>query len=106
MELIVFYIFKCRDGDEIRLKQYAGILVIEFWDDLIYNMDTGKAVSCVPDHCQHARVDAETWRGRPVGISRFISNISGFIPSRTQWSSNDALIVWGNVSGRFIGPIK
>ena len=23
-----------------------------------------------------------------------------------QWSSNDALIVWWNVSGRFIGPIK
>ena len=23
-----------------------------------------------------------------------------------QWSSNDALIVWRRVSGRFIGPIK
>ena len=23
-----------------------------------------------------------------------------------QWSSNDALIVWWNVSGRFLGPIK
>ena len=53
MELIGFYIFKCRDGDEIRLKHYAGILVIEFWDDLIYNMDTGKAAVCEPDHCQY-----------------------------------------------------
>ena len=32
MEFIitVFYIFKCHHGDEMRLKHYAGILVIEF----------------------------------------------------------------------------
>ena len=36
MELIGFYIFKCHHGDEMRLKQYAGILVIECWADLIY----------------------------------------------------------------------
>ena len=30
MEFIGFYIFKCHHGDEIRLKHYAGILVIEF----------------------------------------------------------------------------
>ena len=30
MEFIVFYIFKCHQGDKIRLKHYAGILVIEF----------------------------------------------------------------------------
>ena len=28
MEFIGFYIFKCHHGDEIRLKHYAGILVI------------------------------------------------------------------------------
>ena len=41
MEFIGFYTFKCHQGDEIRLKHYAGILLIEFWDDLIYNMDMG-----------------------------------------------------------------
>ena len=30
MEFIGFYIFKCHDGDEIRVKHYAGIIVIEF----------------------------------------------------------------------------
>ena len=30
MEFIVFYIFKCHNGQEIRLKHYAGMVVIEF----------------------------------------------------------------------------
>ena len=37
MEFIGFNIFKCPHGDEMRLKHYAGILLIEFWADLIYN---------------------------------------------------------------------
>ena len=30
MEFVGFNIFKCHPGEEIRLKHYAGILVIEF----------------------------------------------------------------------------
>ena len=77
MEFIVF----CK----IRVKHYAGILLIEFWADLMYNMDTGKAAVCEPDHCQPHRVEAKVARpaGGPVGMSQFISNISGFIPSHT-----------------------
>ena len=59
MGFIGFYIFKCRDGDEIRLKHYAGILVIEFWADLMYNMDTEEAAAGVPDHCQPYRLEAK-----------------------------------------------
>ena len=67
MEFISFYIFKCHHGDEMRLKQYAGILLIECWADLIYNMDTGKAAVCEPAEAKMARP-----AGGPFGISRFI----------------------------------
>ena len=30
MEFIGFYIFKCHHGEEIRLKHYAGVILIEF----------------------------------------------------------------------------
>ena len=83
MELIVFYTFKCHHGDEMGLKQYAGILLIEFCADLIYNMDTGKAAVCEPDHCQYGLSRGKDGEARAVGMSRFISNISGFISSRT-----------------------
>ena len=92
----------------MRLKHYAGILLIEFWDDLIYNMDTGKAVSCVPDHCQPLE-PRQRWRGPPAAplachdLYQIFQVLSLHIP---QWSSNDAFTVWWNVSGRFLGPIK
>ena len=65
MEFIAFYIFKCHDGDEVRLKHYAGILVIEFWADLIYNMETEKAVACLHDHSStvNALEPRQRWRG-------------------------------------------
>ena len=70
----------------MRLKHYAGILVIEFWDDLIYNMETGKGGG-VPTgplvHCQYGSSRGKDGEARAVGMSRFISNILGFIPSHT-----------------------
>ena len=50
MEFIGFYTFKSHQGDEIRLKHYAGILLIEFWADLIYDIVTEKAEACGDDH--------------------------------------------------------
>ena len=85
MEFISFYTFKCHQGDEIRLKHYAGILVNEFWADLIYNMDTGKGgdVPTGPLTLSTHSGGGKDGKARPVGISRFISNISGFISSYT-----------------------
>ena len=64
MELIRFYIFKCRDGDEIRLKHYAGILVIEFWANLMHNMDTEEAAAGVTGTVNLIEW-RQRWRGRP-----------------------------------------
>ena len=48
----------------------------------MYDMDMEKADAWVPEPCQHARVE-ENDTATSVGMSRFISNISGFIPSHT-----------------------
>ena len=96
----------------MRIKHYAGILLIEFWADLIYeyDMDTEKAAACLPvtRPLTLSTARAEAKMDRP-GQSAFhdlyhiYQVLSLHIP---QWSSNDALIVSWNVSGRFIGPIK
>ena len=60
----------------MRLKHYAGILVIEFWADLMYeyDMDTEKAAAWVPLTLSTARAEAKMARpaSGPVGMSRFI----------------------------------
>ena len=93
----------------MRIKHYAGILLIEFWADLIYeyDMDTEKAAACLPVITLSTR-SAKAKMPRPAGsafhdLYQIYQVLSLHIP---QWSSNDALIVWWNVSGRFIGPIK
>ena len=66
-------------------------------------------VACLPDHSSTvnmARAEAKT--ARPArsachDLYKIFQVLSLHIP---QWSSNDALIVWRRVSGRFIGPIK
>ena len=113
MEFIRFlHIFKWHRGDEIRLKHYAGILVIEFQADLIYeyDMDTEKAAACLPvtRPLTLSTRSAEGKMKRPArsafhDLYKIYQVLSLHIP---QWSSNDALIVWRNVSGRFLGPIK
>ena len=61
---------------------------------------------CEPDHCQQARAEAKMARSARSAchnLYQIYQVLSLHIP---QWSSNDALIVSWNVSGRFIGPIK
>ena len=99
MEFIGFYIFNWHQGDEIRLKHYPGILLIEFWADLIYNMDTGKAAACVPDHCQHKAKMARPARSACHNLYQIYQVLS---LQMSSWSSNQALILWRGLSG----PIK
>ena len=72
----------------MRIKHYAGILLIELWADLIYeyDMDTEKAAACLPvtrPLTLSTRLGGgKDGEDRAVGMSRFISNISGFISSR------------------------
>ena len=95
----------------MRIKHYAGILLIEFWADLIYeyDMDTEKATAClsVTRPLTLSTRSAEGNLSRPArsafhDLYQIYQVLSLHIP---QWSSNDALIVSWNVSGRFLGPI-
>ena len=93
----------------MRLKHYAGILVIKFQVDLIYNMDTGKRRRRAYRTTRPLSTrSAEAKMARPArsafhDLYQIYQVLSLFV---LQWSSNDALIVWWNVSGRLIGPIK
>ena len=93
----------------MRIKHYAGTLLIEFWADLIYeyDMDTEKAAACLPvitlSTCSAEGKMASTARSAFHDLYQIYQVLSLHIP---QWSSNDDLIVSWNVSGRFIGPIK
>ena len=62
MEFIGFYIFKCHHGEEIRPKHYAGILLIEFQKELIYNMDTGTNGRVRTEPLSTLRVEAKMAR--------------------------------------------
>ena len=74
----------------------------------MYKMDTGKAAACLPDHSSTVNPLGDAKMARPArsafhDLYQIYQVLSLHIP---QWSSNDALIVWRNVSGRFLGPIK
>ena len=101
MDFIGFYIFKCHQGDEIRLKHYAGILLIGFWANLIYN--SGRVRTRPLSTAQVEAKMARPARSACHDLYQIYQVLSLHIP---QWSSNDALIVWRSVSGRFLGPIK
>ena len=93
-------------SQEIRLKHYAGILLIEFWADLIYDMDTEEAAVWVPDHCQPARVEANMLRAGSSACHDLYQIYQVLCLQMSSWSLNEALILWWTVSGRFVGPIK
>ena len=72
----------------------------------MYDMDTEKAAACVRDHCQPARVEAELEQPGPSACHALYQIYQVLSLQMSSWSSNHALILWWNVSGRFLGPIK
>ena len=82
--------------------------MIEFQADLMYNMDTGKVGGVPTGPLTLSTRSAEAKMPRPAqsafhNLYQIYQVLSLHIP---QWSSNDALIVSWNVSGRFPEPIK
>ena len=72
----------------------------------MYDMDTEKAADVTTDTVNTTRAEAKMERPARSAchdLYKIYQVLSLHVP---QWSSNDALIVWWNVSGRFIGPIK
>ena len=68
MEFISFYIFKWHHGDEMRIKHYAGILLIEFRADLIYEYGYGKSGRVLTRYPLGWRQRWRVPRGRHVTI--------------------------------------
>ena len=71
-------------------------------------MDTGKGGGVLTRQLTLSTRSAEGKMPRPArsafhDLYQIYQVLSLHIP---QWSSNDALIVWRNVSGRFLGPIE
>ena len=66
MAFISFYILKYHHGEQIRLKYYAGMVVINFYAELKDKMETKTSPLCRGVHTgppsQHARVEANMVR--------------------------------------------
>ena len=80
--------------------------MVEFKDDLIYDIDTEEGAVWVTDHCQCARVEANMARPGPSAFHN-LYQIHQVLPLQmSSWSSNQALILWWGPSRRFLGAIK